>query len=122
MDKIIKPYIISSIICLLLVGCKNTGHVFLENNTNETIAVKVQLFAKGREQIIETTIQVDDSDGWSYEIDADENEQIDKRFISLIITNNKGCKVELNRNEINGLVSKSGTWKLSIDKNIMNCN
>ena len=123
MVKVIKPHIFYYVICifLLLSGCKSTEHVFLENNTNETIAVQIYLLTKNGEQIMETSIAPDDSDGWSYETGAVSNEEIDKKFRKLIITNDKGCRTELDRNKMNDLVSKSGAWKLVIDQNIMNC-
>lgn len=123
MERIIKFCTLYYVICvfLFLTGCKNTEHVFLKNDTNKKIVVQIYLLTKNGEQIMETSIAPDDSDGWSYETGAVSNKEFDKRFRKLIITNNKGCQIELDRNEMNGLISKSGAWKLVIDKNIMNC-
>ncbi|MCF6299175.1 MAG: hypothetical protein L3J01_04775 [Thiomicrorhabdus sp.] len=123
MVKTIKLHFFYCVICILLLlgGCKNTEHVFLENNTNEIIIVQVYLLTENGEKIMKTSIDPGDSDGWSYEVGIFGSDKIDEKFKKIII-NNKECEVELSRNEINNLVDKSGAWKLVIDKNIMNCN
>ena len=123
MINTVKPHIFFyCVACILLLGgCKNIEHVFLENNTNEIIIVQVYLSTKNGEQIMEASINPNDSDGWSYETDIFESEEIDKKFTQLIITNNKGCKTKISRNDMKSLASKSGAWKLVIDKNIMTC-
>ncbi|MFV2061841.1 MAG: hypothetical protein ACC653_14235, partial [Gammaproteobacteria bacterium] len=75
MVKIKKLIISFSVIYifLLLEGCKETEHVFLENNTNEMIGVQVYLLTKNGEQILETNINPNQNDGWSYEVETTEN-------------------------------------------------
>ncbi|MCP5002383.1 MAG: hypothetical protein GY941_00290 [Planctomycetes bacterium] len=122
MGKITKLYLVFCAICLFLGSCKNIEHMFLENNTSETIFVKVFLLTEDGEQIMDTSIKPNANDGWSYEVDAIRKKEIDKKLKKLIIANDKGCKIELRRKEIIELVRKSGAWILVIDQSVMNCN
>ena len=70
MDKIVKTYLLLSIFCLCMVlsSCKDIEHVFLINKTSETISIKVTLVTLEGEQIMETDIAPNESDGWEFEV------------------------------------------------------
>jgi len=124
MDKIIRISIASCVFCLCLTlsSCKQIEHVFLSNNTSEPILVKVRLLTQKGEQIIETNIAPNESDGWEFEVDKGGEKIIDKKLKSIVIRNDKGCKKELQRSDILNLAKKSGAWNIVIDKEVMNCN
>ena len=96
-------------------------HVLLTNNTSETILVKVSLLTQEGEQIMETNIAPNESDGWEFEVDKSSEKIIDEKLKSIVILNNYGCKKELQRSDILNIAEKSGAWNLVIDEKLMSC-
>ena len=123
MDKVIKINIALSVfsLCLMLSSCMEIEHVLLTNNTSETILVKVSLLTQEGEQIMETNIAPNESDGWEFEVDKSSEKIIDEKLTSIVILNNYGCKKELQRSDILNIAEKSGAWNLVIDEKLMSC-
>ena len=124
MDKIVKTYLLLSIFCLCMVlsSCKDIEHVFLINKTSETISIKVTLVALEGEQIMETDIAPNESDGWEFEVSKGDKKILDKKLKNIVIIDHKGCKKELERNDILSLAKKSGAWNIVIDEAVLSCN
>lgn len=124
MDKIAKTNFLLCILflCLALSACKDIEHVFLINKTNEPIFVKVTLVTHKGEQVMETDIAPNESDGWEFEANKGDEKILSEKLKSIVIINNKGCKKELQRNDILSLAEKSGAWNIVIDKEVLNCN
>lgn len=121
MDRIIDAYFLLCL-CLMLSSCKDIEHLFLINKLNQTIIVKVTLLTEDGEQIMETRIAPNESDGWEFEIDKGGKKIIDEKLKDIVILDYKDCKKIFQRDDILKIVEKSGAWNIIIDKEVMNCN
>jgi len=111
------------IIFLITTSCSSIQGVAITNNTTETIQFRGQFESKPHAPFnLDFTLQPRANDLWMYEIGYFEEKILDKRLKKIILTNNKGCKVILERETLEKIAVKNGPWEINIDQEMMTCN
>jgi len=112
-----------SIIFLITPSCSSLHSVGITNSTAETIQFRGQFENKPHPpQNLDFTLQPGANDLWMYEIGFFEKNILDEGLKRIILTNNKGCKVVVERDTLEKIVVKNGTWEITIDQKMMTCN
>jgi len=57
-----------------------------------------------------------------YELGYFEKKTLDERLQRIILTTDKGCKVVVERDTLEKIAVKNGTWEITIDQEMMSCN
>jgi len=118
----IKPAFLT-IIFLITTSCSSIHGVAITNNTTETIQFSGQFESKPNAPFnLDFTLQPRANDLWMYEIGYFERKALDKRLKKIILTNDKGCEVILERETLEKIAVKNGPWKINIDEKMMTCN
>ncbi len=111
------------IIFLITASCSSIHVVGITNNTDETIQFLGQFEYKPHPPYnMDFTLQPGENNAWMYEIDFFENEILDEGLKRIILTNDKGCKVVVERDTLEKIVVKNGPWEITIDQKMMTCN
>ncbi len=112
-----------SIVFLITTSCSSIHGVAITNNTTETIQFRGQFESKPHAPFnLDFTLQPRANDLWMYEAGYFEGKTLDKRLKKIILTNDKGCKVILERETLEKIAIKSGPWEIVIDQEMMACN
>ncbi len=118
----VRPVFLS-IIFLITTSCSSIHGVAITNNTTETIQFLGQFESKPHAPFnLDFTLQPGANDLWMYETGYFEEKTLDKRLKKIILTNDKGCKVILERETLEKIAVKNGPWKINIDQEMMACN
>jgi len=71
---------------------------------------------------LDFTLKPGADDLWMYEIGYFEDKILDKGLKRIILTNEKNCRVVLERETLEKIAIKNGPWEINIDNKIMDCN
>ncbi|MCF6254820.1 MAG: hypothetical protein L3J98_15270 [Gammaproteobacteria bacterium] len=110
------------IIFLTTPSCSSIHVVGITNNTTETIQFRGQFEYKPHPSYnMDFTLQPGANNAWMYEIGFFEKEILDKDLKRIILTNDKGCKIVVERDTLEKIVVKDGPWEITIDQKMMAC-
>ncbi len=122
-SSFVRPAFLS-IIFLITSACSSLHSVGITNSTAEKIQFRGQFeYNSHAPRILDFTLQPGADDlWWTYELGYFEKEILDKRLKRIILTNDKGCKVVVERDILEKIAVKNGTWEITIDQEMMACN
>lgn len=120
MGGMIKILLIG-LLSISLIACKSIQHAFVVNETNESIHVEILFTTIYGDQILETDIPKNDSDGWQYEVSRKDVERLDQNLTGIVIRKHNGCEIKITREELLNIAKKSGSWVITIDDSILDC-
>jgi len=129
MDKItlkqillLRPALLTFVV-FVISSCSSIEMVSIKNSTDEAIQFRGQFLTKSNlVDNLDFTLKPGDSNLWRYEIGYMKQKSLDKGLKKIILKNEQGCKIELERSMIEKIAIKNGMWEINIDNNIMNCN
>ncbi len=106
----------------VVVSCSSIKIVTVKNSTNGAIEFRGQFSYEPHEPYnLDITLSPGSVDSWRYEVGYFEEKTIDKGLKKIILKNDTGCKVVLERDMIEKIAIKNGMWEININQNIMNC-
>ncbi len=112
-----------AIIFLITASCSSLYSVGITNSTAETIQFQGQFGSKPQDRRnLNFTLQPGAGDLWMYELGYFEKKTLDERLKRIILTTDKGCKVVVERDTLEKIAVKNGTWEITIDQEMMSCN
>jgi len=107
---------------LVIISCSQVKIVTIKNSTDEPIEFRSQFKYKQHEPYnLDFSLNPGNVDSWKYKTGYLEK-SLDQGLKKIILKNNKGCKVILERDMIEKIATKDGMWEINIDKEMMNCN
>lgn len=109
-------------VLLVATGCSSIKVVTVKNSTNERIIFHGQFITKSKNtDDLEFALNPGEVNSWRYEISSFEKDKLDKGLNKIILSDQKGCTVELDRSEIDEIANNQGMWVINIDQNLLNC-
>ena len=112
-----------AMIFLITISCSSIHGVAITNNTTETIQFRGQFENKPHpSHNLDFTLQPKANNLWMYETGFFEKKVLDEGLKRIILTNDKGCKVILERKTLEKIAVKNGPWEINIDQEMMACN
>ncbi len=112
-----------TIIFLITPSCSSLHSVGITNSTAEIIQFQGQFGSKLHDRRnLNFTLQPGAGDLWMYELGYFEKNILDKRLQRITLTTDKGCKVIVERDTLEKIAVKNGTWEITIDQEMMSCN
>lgn len=127
MDKMkIKMFYFSKLFLFLIffinISCSSVKIFSIKNNTDEAIEFRGKFLYKHHKPYdLDFTLNPGEIDSWRYEVSYMNKENLDIGLKKIILKNNTGCQIMLDRDTIEKIARKKGMWEININEDIMDC-